>query len=265
MKQNFKTILLQDLHFIWLESRIDAPHSAHPPSSSLSFYFFLSLSLSPSICMSLFLPLSAVWRFNPFFSFLLNSKYNLTRTETPWKRHVFFYIYIAVDLLPVPALHCILKKGFPELFRQGQFADFGKIPSLFYASMLGSIVTIHTHITHPRSNGLFIPRWSWSILNIVWDKCSIYIFVIVLSELKCCQDVLCSCNIKHTSTPHDKFIHDALGSSCFIAAICNMYFSLQSCQIFIFTSHFCIHFVGGNISSSMVLAAFFRTVFRLIP
>lgn len=132
LKQNFKTSLLQDsTSSDWragLMHRIVLPL---PP---------LFLPLSPSISMSL----SSSLQFeDSILSFLFSSTPNtIWRGQKRLERETFFYIYIAVDLLPLPALRCILKKGFPELFRQGQFADFGKIPSLFYASMLGSIMTI---------------------------------------------------------------------------------------------------------------------------
>lgn len=142
MKQNFKTILLQDsTSSDW---RAGLMHRiVLTPSSSLSFYFFLSLSLSLYLHVSLSSSLCSL-KIQSFLFVSPQLQIQSDADRNALKEAHFFYIYIAVDLLPVPALHCILKKGFPELFRQGQFADFGKIPSLFYASMLGSIVTIHT-------------------------------------------------------------------------------------------------------------------------
>lgn len=114
-------------------------HSAPPPPLPPLF-----LPLSLFLPLYLHVSLSSSLQFeDSILSFRFSSTPNtIRRGEKRLERDRFFSIYIAVDLLPVPALRCILKKGFPELFRQGQFADFGKIPSLFYASMLGSLVTI---------------------------------------------------------------------------------------------------------------------------
>lgn len=129
MKQILKRRLSARPHLICPESRIDAQASS------------LSLSLSFSISLSLQFKDS-----DKFLSSCFSTTPNaIWHAKTDLKRHIFFSpFYVAVMLIYCLRQLCIcgLKKGVPELFRQGQFTDFGNVPSLFHASVLGNVVTV---------------------------------------------------------------------------------------------------------------------------
>lgn len=127
MKQILKRRLSARPHLICPESRIDAR------ASSLSLSFSLC---SLKIQTSFFLPVPRQTQSDTD----RNAKTDFEKTH-------FFSppFYVAVTLIYCLRQLCIcgLKKGVPELFRQGQFTDFfGNGPSLFHASVLGDVVTV---------------------------------------------------------------------------------------------------------------------------
>lgn len=122
MKQILKRRLSPRPSLIWLESRIDR--------------VFLSLSLSPcslKIQTNFFLSVSPQLQTQSDME--RNAKTDLKKTP------IFTFILLLIDCLCQLCI-CILKKGVPELFRQGQFTDFGNVPGLFHASVLGNVVTV---------------------------------------------------------------------------------------------------------------------------
>lgn len=117
IKKILKRRLSARLHLIWLESRIDAH------SSSLSF------SLSSDTFLS-------------FCSSTATQSDMDRNAKTDLEKDVFFTFILPLIYCLCQLCICILNKGVPELFRQGQFTDFGNIPSLFHASVLGNVVTV---------------------------------------------------------------------------------------------------------------------------
>lgn len=133
MKQILKRRLSARPHLICPESRIDAQASS------------LSPSLSPSLSLSLSLQFKDSDKFLSFcFSTTPNAIWHGQKRKDRLEKTHFFSLPFMLPLIYWLRQLCIcgLKKGVPEPFRQGQFTDFGNVPSLFHAPVLGNVVTV---------------------------------------------------------------------------------------------------------------------------
>lgn len=97
----------------------------------------------------------------------------------------------------MPTLHCILKKGIPELFWQGQFNRFGNVPSLFHASVG----------TYRRCSSLI----KQNVCDVLRGNI-LYVFKALVRFKRVCRFPSCSCKIERTSTPDTESFPHACSS-----------------------------------------------------